>query len=267
MASAAYSCHKLAPELAELQHDPAGTRVAVVITRTDAAAAREMASQYDWTLALIDGDGTLADGFDVSATPAAVAIGPGGLVHSELAMGADGVRRLLLAVRQGDGDGFSMPVVTMHGEVPAGPALGDALPDVELDSVDGDRASLLGTARGASHLLLFWSPDCGFCDAMLDDVRALEERGGTPMLVVATGDASSNRALGLRSRTLLDPDFAHTGTPLGVAGTPSALRVDSAGRVVSELAVGADAVLALAGRPISVGTALDLKLRFALKSH
>jgi hypothetical protein len=47
----------------------------------------------------------------------------------------------------------------------------------------------------------------------------------------------------------LDPDFAHTGAPLGVAGTPSALRVDSAGRVVSALAVGADAVLALAGRP------------------
>lgn len=241
------SCHKLAPELAELQRDPAGTRVAVVITRTDTASAREMASQYDWTLAVIDSDGALADGFEVGGTPAAVAIGAGGLVHSHLAMGPDAVRRLLLAVDQPDGDGFTLPVVIMGGEASGWPALGEALPDVELDSVDGDRASLLGTARGAPHLLLFWSPVCGFCDAMLDDVRALEERGDTPILVVATGDASSNRALGLRSRTLLDPNFAHTGTALGVAGTPSALRVDSAGRVVSELAVGADAVLALAG--------------------
>ena len=227
------SCHQLAPELAELQRDPTRARVAVVITRTDAAAARAMASQYDWTLAVIDGDGALADGLDVTGTPAAVAIGPGGLVHSDLAMGPDGVRRLLRSVHQRDGDDLQL------------------LPDVELDSVDGERASLLASARGAPHLLLFWSPECGFCDAMLDDVRALEKRADTPMLVVATGDASSNRALGLRSRTLLDPDFAHTGASLGVAGTPSALRVDSAGRVVSALAVGADEVLALAGNRLA----------------
>jgi peroxiredoxin/uncharacterized membrane protein YphA (DoxX/SURF4 family) len=243
------SCHALAPELAELQRDTTGTHVTVVVTRTGAAAAREMASQYDWTVAVIDADGTLADRFEVSGTPAAVAIGPGGLVHSDLAMGADGVRRLLAALHHRDEDGFNSPLVITDVAARGGQAVGKPLPDVELDTVDGERASLLDTTRGEAHLLLFWNPECGFCDAMLDDVRALEERGGTQMLVVATGDASSNRALGLRSRTLLDPDFARTGTPLGVAGTPSALRVDSAGRVVSALAVGADAVLALAGRP------------------
>ena len=241
------SCHKLAPELAELQRDPTGARVAVVISRTDAAAAREMASRYDWTLAVIDVDGAVANGFEVSGTPAAVVIGPGGLVHSDLAMGPDEVRRLLLSVEQQNGDGFSLPVVIMGGAENGGPALGEPLPDVELELLDGDSASLLTTARGAPHLLLFWSPVCGYCDAMLDDVRALEERGDTPMLVVATGEASANRAMGLRSRTLLDPGFAHTGAALGVAGTPSALRVDPEGRVVSALAVGADAVLALAG--------------------
>jgi peroxiredoxin/uncharacterized membrane protein YphA (DoxX/SURF4 family) len=251
------SCHTLAPELAALQRDSAEPRLVVVISRTDATAAREMASEYDWSLAMIDGDGALADAFEVSGTPAAVAIGPGGLVHSDLAMGPDAVRRLLLAMHQQDGDGFNLPVVTTHGEEPGGPTLGEALPDVELHSLEGERASLLRSARGAPHLLLFWSPACGFCDAMLDDVRALEERAGTPMLVVATGDASSNRALGLRSRTLLDPDFAQTGASLGVAGTPSALRVDSAGRVVSALAVGADAVLALAGRRSSTDPAGD----------
>jgi thiol-disulfide isomerase/thioredoxin/uncharacterized membrane protein YphA (DoxX/SURF4 family) len=246
------SCRKLAPELAELQRDPDGARVAVVVTRTGVAAAREMASQYDWTLAVIDADGTLADGFEVSGTPAAVAIGPEGLVHSDLAMGPDGVRRLLADLHQRDDGGLNLALVTMDPAANGGPAPGEPLPDVELDTLDGERASLLGAARGKPHLLLFWNPECGFCDAMLEDVRALEKRGGTPMLVIATGDASSNRALGLRSRTLLDPDFANTGTPLGVAGTPSALRVDSAGRVVSALAVGADAVLALAGtRPVS----------------
>ena len=67
------------------------------------------------------------------------------------------------------------------------------------------------------------------------------------MLVVATGEADANRAQGLRSRTLLDPDFAGLGDALSVAGTPSALRLDTEARIASRMAVGADAVLALAG--------------------
>ena len=83
---------------------------------------------------------------------------------------------------------------------------------------------------------------------MLDDVRALEGRGDVPpLLLIATGDAEANREQGLRSRTLLDAGFAGTGEALGVGGTPSALRLDADGRVVSRLAVGVDQVLALAG--------------------
>jgi len=49
-----------------------------------------------------------------------------------------------------------------------------------------------------------------------------------------------------RAPILLDDEFA-AGNAFGAAGTPSAVLVDKRGRVASSVAVGADAVLALAG--------------------
>jgi hypothetical protein len=66
-------------------------------------------------------------------------------------------------------------------------------------------------------------------------------------LLIATGGAELNRAQGLRSRTLLDTGFAVTSQSLGISGTPTALRLDAQGNVLSRRAVGADEVLALAG--------------------
>ena len=49
---------------------------------------------------------------------------------------------------------------------------------------------------------------------------------------------------------LLDPKFG-TGRVFGTGGTPSALVVDEEGRVASEVAEGASAVLTLAGTPLA----------------
>ena len=86
---------------------------------------------------------------------------------------------------------------------------------------------------------------------MLGDLRewerAVGERAET-LLVVSRGDAEENRAQGISAPILLDDAFA-IGQSLGVRGTPSAVRVDAQGRVASDVAVGADAVLALARAP------------------
>jgi peroxiredoxin len=215
-------CRSLLPDLAKRD-----ARVGVVISRADAAAGRMMASDHDLSLALLDPEGIVADAYEATGTPAAVAIGAEGLIRSGLAAGPDAVRELL--------DGLD--------DIP----VGDPVPDLELEDLDGTAVSLRAAASGVPRLLLFWSPTCGFCDTMLDDVRALERREDLPpLIVIATGDAAANRAQGLQSRTLLDPGFAGTAEPLGVGGTPSALRLDSQGRVLSDLAVGVDQVLALA---------------------
>jgi hypothetical protein len=64
--------------------------------------------------------------------------------------------------------------------------------------------------------------------------------------VVSAGTVEDNKAMGLRSTVVLDQGF-NTGLAFGASGTRSAVRIDSEGKVTSEVVVGAPAVLALAG--------------------
>ncbi len=119
---------------------------------------------------------------------------------------------------------------------------------MQVEDLDGADVPLREAIEGDAHLLLFWSPTCGYCVDMLDAVRGLEARTDVPeLLLIASGGADANRDQGLRSRTLIDASFQRSGPAFGVDGTPSALRVDAAGRIVSQLAVGAVEVLALVG--------------------
>jgi hypothetical protein len=52
--------------------------------------------------------------------------------------------------------------------------------------------------------------------------------------------------MGLASTVVLDQQFA-VGRAFGASGTPSAVLIDAEGKVASEVAVGAPAVLELAG--------------------
>ena len=84
---------------------------------------------------------------------------------------------------------------------------------------------------------------------MLPDLKELESNppeGAPKILVVSTGTAQENKALlGLRSTVVLDQGFA-TGSAFGTNGTPTAVLVDEEGKIASEAAVGASAVLTLA---------------------
>ena len=69
---------------------------------------------------------------------------------------------------------------------------------------------------------------------------------GAPQLVlISSGTVEANRTMGLRSLILLDEGFT-TGHAFGAGGTPSAILIDSKGKIASEVAVGAPGVLALA---------------------
>jgi hypothetical protein len=60
--------------------------------------------------------------------------------------------------------------------------------------------------------------------------------------------------MGLTSPVVLDDGFV-TGRTFGVSGTPSAVLVGAEGRIASDVAVGAPAVLALANRDAIVSGA------------
>jgi hypothetical protein len=123
------------------------------------------------------------------------------------------------------------------------PSSGDLVfPDLQGRPVD------LRALHGERTLLLFWNPDCSYCESMLADLRRFDSSalggGPTRMLVVSTGTPRANRALGLRAPVLLDPGFL-AAPAFGASGTPSAVLLDETGHAASELAAGADEVLDL----------------------
>jgi protein-disulfide isomerase len=97
--------------------------------------------------------------------------------------------------------------------------------------------------------VLFWSPGCGHCKRILDEIKTLEANppeGAPKLFVVSSGDPERNRAMGLRSTVALDVNFS-VGQAFGARGTPSAVLLDAEGKIASPLATGGPAVLALAG--------------------
>jgi peroxiredoxin len=114
-------------------------------------------------------------------------------------------------------------------------------------------------------LLVFFNPQCGFCTQMAADLAALPTKGGDQRavpIVVTTGDAEENRKLveryGIRCPVLLQEQM-EVAAKYGAQGTPMGYRIDGAGRIASELAVGAEPLLRLASMsapdPIETGAA------------
>ena len=146
----------------------------------------------------------------------------------------------------------------------AGLPIGSAAPDFDLPDLTGVRHKL-SDFRDQNLLLLFFNPRCGYCTKMAADLAALPADGGPDRVVtvvVTTGDVDENRKLieqhGIRSLVLLQEEMK-IASLFQAQGTPMGYRIDPAGRIASELAVGAEAVLKLAGNlqtpPKSVASA------------
>jgi peroxiredoxin len=134
-----------------------------------------------------------------------------------------------------------------------GLALGTVFPDFELPDLSG-RVRALADFQDQRLLLIHWSFDCGFCEAIAEDLAGLEadfQKQRAQIILLASGDETSNREhaarhnmrmpiLLLQDRTVPEP-FAHRGTPV-------AYFVDSEARVAAPFAGGADEVLRLARR-------------------
>lgn len=132
--------------------------------------------------------------------------------------------------------------------------LGTVAPNFELPDLMGVRRKL-SEFRQKNVLLVFFNPQCGYCTKMAADLAALSTEGGDQRavpVVVTTGDAEENRKLvehhGIRCLVLLQEQM-EVAAKYGAQGTPMGYRIDGAGRIASELAVGAEPLLRLATKP------------------
>lgn len=222
-------CNALLPEFGEWQREHERTLTIAIATRRDADDNRPKAREHGLVNVLLQPGNETAEAFAVPATPAAVLVSADGAVASPVALGADAIRVLVRA----------------SAERP--PTVGGAAPEFTLPDLAG-REHQLSAFRGSELTLLFWNPGCPFCSQMAPDLQRCEAEGSdVELLILAAGDGPANAHLGLRSTVLLDPGN-EVAARFGARGTPMAVRLDADGRIASELAVGAEQVLALARR-------------------
>jgi methylamine dehydrogenase accessory protein MauD len=114
--------------------------------------------------------------------------------------------------------------------------VGDAAPQLSLIALDGSKIDV-GGARGRSQLLLFVSPDCAVCEALLPAVRSAQgaERGWLDIVLASDGAPEQHRAF-VRDKDL--GKFAYVlseqlGRSYGVAKLPYAVLIDEAGSLSS----------------------------------
>jgi len=142
---------------------------------------------------------------------------------------------------------------------PAELEIGTLVQDFQAPDLSGKNVSL-SDFRGRRVLLIYWNPECGFCDMLAAELAPLQtalKKNNTEVVLVTYGDVESNRKLavehGLDSTILLIENspakefivnelFRHR-------GTPSAYLLDEQKRVIQALAVGMDDILRVARSP------------------
>jgi peroxiredoxin/uncharacterized membrane protein YphA (DoxX/SURF4 family) len=251
-------CNTLLPQLARWQREYTAKLTVALISRGVPEENRAKATEHGLTYVLLQKDREVAQAYRASGTPIAVIVQPDGTIGSQLAPGADAIAALVARTVGAPlpAKPAPAPAVAVNGNgngaaaAPARPVtlpIGTPAPVLRLPDVDGKIVDL-ADFRGHSTLLLFWNPSCGFCQRMLEDLKAWERarpNHAPQLLVVSTGTLEDNRAMGLRTLLVLDQNFS-SGRAFGANGTPMAVLIDAKGNIASEVAAGAPTVLALA---------------------
>jgi peroxiredoxin len=183
-------------------------------------------------------------------TPAAYALDEHGRVATGLVVGADKVADLAREVagmrrRLSSEKPLSQSRLERNGIRPGTPA-----PTFNLPDLDGGELSLDERA-GERRLVIFSDPHCGPCMELAPRLARLDpdaRERGVRIMMVSRGDVDENREkrdrygiqfpIGLQRRWEVSRKY-------GIFSTPVGFLVDAEGRIVNEVAIGPEAILAL----------------------
>jgi thioredoxin-related protein len=224
------ACETVMPDVARWQRESHDRLLVVPISRGDLQLNRAKSIKYGIEHMLIQTSREVFEAYKVEATPSAVFV-KAGQIAGPLAVGPAAIRELVFSA--------TLPEPVKNGNM---------VPSLVLRDIDNKPLNV-GSRRPRSMVLLFWNPSCGFCQAMLNDLKSWERtrsKRAPELVVISTGSVEVNRQQGFRSRVLLDQAFG-VGRVFGATGTPSAVLIDEAGRVASDVGVGRPAVLAILG--------------------
>jgi thiol-disulfide isomerase/thioredoxin len=263
-------CTAMLPEIGRWQEEHAEKLSIALISRGTTEENEVKTSEHGVSSVLLQKDWEVSGAYEARGTPSAVVVRADGTVGSPVAGGAEEIRSLVQQAAHTpspnapllpgaptpahNGNGGPCPKCGKRHpdqDAPAMPQtlkIGEDAPEVKLEDLSGKEINLKEDFEGEETLILFWNPGCGFCQQMLPDLKDWEQNppeGSPRLLLVSAGSKEANEAMGLNSSVVLDQQFS-VGRSFGTGGTPSAVLVDAEGKVASEVAVGAPAVLELA---------------------
>ena len=244
-------CQRMLTELKAWEADPPPDAPQLLIVSSEDVASNR--AQGLRSPIVLDDDYRVLSAFGATGTPSAVLVDAEGHIASGVGVGAAQVFSLLRneslppfdavatdgeADDDEEDDDEALPV----------PEIGTPAPPVTLPDLDGALVEV--TARhGTPTALIFWDPDCGFCQRLLPELKQWEAdppAGAPDVVLISSGSIEANKAQDVRSLVVIDDDFT-AGKAFGADGTPMAILIDGDGRVASELAEGQAEVLALLG--------------------
>lgn len=258
-------CELIARELAELTPDlrTQGIRL-VLASYGDAESNRLFATEHGLSCSiLLQPEGRPLPAFHQLGTPVAYVLDETGRVAEPLAHGADPVlalaRRLAAAPNNSrkhlPGERpFSESRIERSGLKAGSPAPPFSLPDIHGDTVSLERY------RGQRVLLVFTDPHCGPCEALAPVLARLARRGravGLSIVVVGRGAAEDNShvaevhefsfPVALQKRWEVSRAY-------GIFATPVGFLIDEQGLIARNVAVGPEAIVALAEEGLAAST-------------
>ena len=223
-------CEALLPDVARWQTEHEKQLTFVIISEGKVKENRRIFSGGRFPNILLQTKTAVSDTYESYGTPAAVIVEPDGTIGSSVAAGADAIRALVANAAE--------PVIVRAGR-------GEAAPEFSARTAKGETIEL-AQFRGRDVVVLFWSPDCGFCRQAVDDVARWDRENAAPLVIVSSREDDELSARRLRAPLVVD-ETGQIGRSFGAAGTPMAVHIDTGGKIASDVAAGKDAIGRLLG--------------------
>jgi peroxiredoxin len=263
-------CDAIAPELSRLQGGLERQKVQLVLlSYGEPGSNRKQAAEHGLKCPiLLPKDPERPRSFDQQGTPVAYLLDETGRVARPLANGADQVVELAnqLTFPQAHGSESSNGKhqrKKLLGERPLsesriernGLKAGTPAPLFLLPDLRGRNVSL-EEYRGKRVLLVFSDPQCGPCDELAPELARLQvehAQNGLAFVLVGRGSEEENKRKaeqhGIKFPVVLQEKWKLS-KQYGIFATPVAFLINETGLIAQDVAIGKDAVLALARRGV-----------------
>lgn len=242
-------CAALLPEIEKWQDELKSKLNFVFISNGKVKENLEKFAGNSLKQILLQNDKEVAELFNAQWTPTALVINSDGNIASRLAVGDKAVRELVENIKTEIDKSNLLLIAPKNGNSSAKSQLGSTLPEFILPDLSNKNISSRDLI-GKKTLVTYWSTTCGYCQQMLDELREWTQTKGVDdpdLLLISEGEAEPHKALNINSTILLEKEHAIS-QEFGMNGTPSAVLVNEEGKIISEVAVGADQIWTLIGK-------------------